>query len=491
MTDKNYGVNRMKAVTACAGVLTLSSLLTGCASLSAYGSELTGKFKAPPAPVAAQITGAVTPPAQTWAQTSPGRMPTTDWVSRLGADPLSALVDEALAGNTNVTAARARWEASIANAIAAGSRLRPAVSLDGRASHSEFGNDLRSDTNSISLGPNVSWEADLWGRIRDGANAGDIEAQASRADYAAARLSIAGQISQAWFDLIEAKLQSDLAVKNEQTQERALGLTQRRFDSGVTPASDVRLARSSLASAQAGVASREQVRASTARRLEILLRRYPSDTLLAASDLPALPALEGAGQPGDIFARRPDLLAAEQRLRGQGLQIDIARKNMLPRLTLSADGNLNASDISELFDIDGMVATLAAGLTAPIYQGGALKAEVARNEALLRNQIETYAGLVLQAYLEVENALDAEQLLETREAALRIALDEAQKAEDRLRDRYVEGLATILQLLDAQARAINAEGSLISARKERLANRVRLHLALGGGQFGYLPPDET
>ncbi len=487
MTVYNNRARSLNVTAALAALLSLSA----CANLNALRDGMTDRFATPPAPVAANIQSAVTPPAPKWVEIAPGRMPTTDWVSNLGSAPLSALVDEALAANTNVTAARARWEASIASARAARSNLRPNVSFGGRASHTEYGNDRIGDTNSISLGPSVSWEPDLWGRIKDGAQAGDIEAEASRADFAAARLSVAGQTAQAWFDLIEAKMLLDLAEKNTQTQDRALRLTQRRFESGLVGAADVRLARSSVASAQAGAASGEQFRAASARRLETLLRRYPAADLAAATDLPPLPALEGVGAPGDIFARRPDLLAAEQRLAAQGLRIDVARKNLLPRLTLSGDGNLNANDISRLFDIDALVASLVASLTAPIYQGGALRAEVERNEALLRSQIETYAGDVLGAYLEVENALDAETQLQTRETALRVSLDEARQAEARLATRYAEGLATILQLLDAQSRAINAESSLISARKERLANRVRLHLALGGGEFGYLPPQPT
>ena len=472
-------------------LLTVAAPLGACANLNALQDDIRDKLVSPPTPVQAQLAATVSAPEAAWVEVAPGRLPTTDWVEQIGSAPLSALVTEALNANTSVNAARARLQAARASAVAAGSDLRPSLSIGGRASHSEFGNKRIGDSNSLSLGPTVSWEPDLWGRIKEGANAGLIEAQASKADYAAARLSVAGQTAQSWFDLIEAKLLLDLAQRNTQTQERALRLTQRRFESGLVGAADVRLARSSVASAKAGAASREQARAAAARRLEIILRRYPASAISAASDLPPLPDLEGAGAPGDIFARRPDLLAAEQRLAGQGLRIDIARKNLLPRLTLSGDGNLNASDISELFDINALIAGIAASLAAPIYQGGRLRAEVKRNEAILRGQIESYAGDVLQAYLEIENALDAEQQLQRRETALRVSLDEAQQAEARLADRYAEGLASILQLLDAQSRAINAESSLISARKERLANRVRLHLALGGGQFGYLPAEPT
>ena len=135
----------------------------------------------------------------------------------------------------------------------------------------------------------------------------------------------------------------------------------------------------------------------------------------------------------------------------------------------------------KLFDINSLIASIAGGLTAPIFQGGRLKGNIAQQEAILRQQLESYAGTALNAYLEVENALDAEGRLAEREVALRISLNESQEAENRLELRYTEGLATILQLLDAQSRRISAEGQLISARKERLANRVRMHVALGGG----------
>ena len=124
---------------------------------------------------------------------------------------------------------------------------------------------------------------------------------------------------------------------------------------------------------------------------------------------------------------------------------------------------------------------LVANAGAPIFQGGRIKANIAQQEAILRQQLENYAGAALEAYLEVENALDAEQRLYEREVALRTSLDEARLAEERLELRYTEGLATILQLLDAQSRRLSAEGQLIGARKERLANRVRMHIALGGG----------
>ena len=199
----------------------------------------------------------------------------------------------------------------------------------------------------------------------------------------------------------------------------------------------------------------------------------------AAEDLPILPPLSGAGTPGDILRKRPDLLAAERRLYAQGLQVDVARKNLLPRLSFNANGNFSSTTFADFLDIESLALTLVSNLSAPLYQGGRLRADIKQQEAIMIEQLEIYAGVALSAYLEVENALDAEQRLLDQEMALRTSLNEAIKAEERLEIRYKEGLATILQLLDAQSRRISAEGQLISARKERFSNPVSYtHLTL-------------
>ena len=446
--------------------------LSGCASLKSLS-----KIKPEPTSVVAQE---VTPIAPKWDEAAPEDLPTTDWVGSFSDGTLSQLVSEALEANTNIRAAAARVDAALARAdISAADRL-PSVNASARFSRNENAGPAPSFSN-LSGGISANWEADLWGRIKNGIKSSELEAAATTADYAGARLSIAGQVSQAWFDLIEARLLTELSERDVDTQERALRLTQRRFEGGVAGSSDVRLARSSVANSQALQATRRQRLSSITRRLETLLRRYPAEELQAAADLPALPPLSGAGTPGYVLRKRPDLLAAERRLQAQGLQIDVARKNLLPRLTLDGSGSLAAGGLNKLFDIDALVGSIAAGLTAPIFQGGRLKANIVQQEAILRQQLEGYAGTALEAYLEVENALDAEQRLYEREVALRTSLDEAREAENRLELRYTEGLATILQLLDAQSRRLSAEGQLIGARKERLTNRVRMHVALGGG----------
>lgn len=464
-------------------VLVTTSLLglQGCAhldmsKLKMKSAAVTTELPAPPKSATTQKTA--------WKQPAPDRMPTTDWVAEFQDPTLNKIVAEALANNTNVHLAAARLAAAEAGAKSARSGLYPAITATGRGTHTESANGQIPGSGSFSLGAGVSWEADLWGRVRDTAHAGDLDAAASSADYAAARLSIAGAVTQTWFSLIEARQQRDLAERNVKTQDRALKLTQRRFIGGVSGSSDYRLARSALANAQATLAFRIQNENAISRQLETLLRRYPEAELKASDELPALPPLVGAGAPQEIFLRRPDLLATERRMAAQGLRIDIAKKNLLPRLSLSANGNSNGRSFTRLFNLDSLFASLAGNLSAPLFQGGALRANVARNQAQLQQLEEQYADTTLTAYREVENALDAEKQLAERERALKVSLDEARKAEQRLEQRFSEGLASILQLLDSQTRRNNTEGQYIAARKERLANRVRLCLALGGGIYG-------
>ena len=464
------------------GVLSLGALLlSGCQTID-LSTEPTPV--APQARVEAQVT-----PEIDWVEPAPDALPDTDWVRTFPDPILIALVDEALRQNTNIGASYARLNAALAREkIATASRL-PSVSASAGLSRSERGNEFIPDATSITAGLSASWEPDLWGRITDNISAAELESDASAADIAGARLSITGKVAQRWFALIEARLLTELSKRDVETQERALRLTQRRFEGGVSASSDVRLARSSLAQSQAVQASREQALSATTRGLEVLLSRYPAEALEASADLPELPALMGAGSPAYILTQRPDLIAAERRLAAQGVQIDLARKALKPSLSLTSGVNAAGGGLGSFFDIDALVASIASSLTAPIFQGGRLKANVEVQKAQLEVQLESYVGTVLNAYLDVENALDAETRLAEREAALRTSVFEAQKAEDRLQLRYTEGLATILQLLDAQTRRLSAEGQLISARAERLNNRVRLHVALGGGAYGDVPPD--
>lgn len=474
----------LKSKTYWRGCVSLGAILvlSGCASL----------YK-PQAPEVVNAEAAV-PAAEEFAAYAPASLPRTDWVESFNDPRLEALVAQAVEQNTTIRAALFAVDASLAGVDTAESFQLPSLSGSGGVSRQQrfengtfFVNGVPVSSGqplgqtNFSLGLSSNWEPDFWNRISDRVSAAELEVAGSEADLAAARLSIVGQVVLAYFDLIEAQQLVALSERDVETQQRSQLLTERRFESGLAGSADVRLARSAVASSEALKATREQQRGNTARRLEVLLRNYPADALEARESLPDLPALSGAGDPAGVLERRPDLIAQEARLHAQGIQVDLARKALLPSINLTGRFDDNVTNFTDLLSPESLVANLGASLSLPIFQNGRLRADVDRQEAILARSLENYAGAALTAFNEIEDALAAERQLAERETALETSLIESQRAEERLELRYTEGLATILQLLDAQSRRLNAEGQLITARAERLANRVRLHVALGGG----------
>ena len=450
-----------------AAVLSLSA----CQTLRGLGPDATV--------VEAKSTVPVEPD---WVEPAPDALPNADWVASFQNQSLVDLVDEALLENPTIGRSRAQLDVVLSRIKNSRAGLFPTLGASSQATRSEGGTGFLAGQTSYDIGLNASWEADLFGRIRDQVGSAEAAAAASSADLAALRVSIAGQVSQLWFNIIQSNLLVDLSEREIETQKRAQRLTLRRFESGITGSSDVRLARSAVANAEALQATRLQNRDAQIRNLKILLRDYPDTKLTVPKNLPALPVLQGLADPAFLLNRRPDILAAERRIAQAGLDVDVAKKALYPSLNFSGGASEQALSLADALDFTDIAFRLTAQLTAPIFQGGRLRAQIDGQEAQLRSQVESYVETVLQAYREVENAIDAEKRLGEREAALRVSVEEAQKAEDRLESRYIEGLATILQLLDAQSRRLSAEGQLISARSERF--RVRMHVAMGGGLYG-------
>lgn len=435
------------------------------------------------------------PPAAWTADASASAQPTDDWVAAFNDPQLYALIDEAMRHNNNLLAAAENMKAAMASAHIARANLLPTLGASANASRNAIVTspsvaaqsgggtttvNKRVYLNNYSLGAQLSWEADLWGRLLDETKASYRDARASLQDYRAARLSIAGAVAQAWYRLIDARLQRELAERDVAGRQSNLRVTDRRYERGVASSLDVRLARSALGTSQANLAFRQRAEKEAERALEVLLGRYPAAEVNAAQSLPELHALSGAGAPADILARRPDLQAAEARMQSAGLRAREARKQLLPQITLSSQIGTSGPNLSDLVDPERLAGNIAAGLLQPLFQGGRLIANSKRARAAAQAALLDYAQTALQAYQEAENAISAEKYLAERESALKTAYEEAAAAEDLTERRYESGAATIFNLLDAQTRRISAESAYIDATQQRLSNRVALYLAIGG-----------
>ncbi|MGF1464011.1 MAG: efflux transporter outer membrane subunit [Maricaulaceae bacterium] len=431
-------------------------------------------------------------PAQWVAQSEDAPPVPADWIAEFDDPVLDGLIGEALRNNFYLRAAAARIDVAGALARNARTPLLPTLTLNANWQKNnqvfEPNNPLLGgtevievDTTNLNWTGNVSWEADLWGRLRDAARAAEQDFIATHQDFEAARLSLAAQVAQSWYAVVEGPQQVELGASDVATRQRNGDLIERRYSRGLNASLDVRLARNELSTTISTLAQSRQTLGEAVRALEILLGRYPAAEMEVGVTLPELTRPPSAGAPADVLARRPDLRAAEARIEAAGFRVKEARKNLLPQLTLTGNVGPGGNSLDELFDGSRIMSTLAAGLAQPVVAGGAIKSQIRQNIAEAREAVFNYANLALTAYQEAEDALAAERFLLAQQDALEYALEEAVAAQVLAERQFERGLANVFNLLDAQDRKIAAQSALITVAGTRLNNRISLYLAIGGG----------
>jgi NodT family efflux transporter outer membrane factor (OMF) lipoprotein len=327
---------------------------------------------------------------------------------------------------------------------------------------------------------NVSWEIDLWGRIRAAKSAAVADFQATEAELYGFQLSFIGQTVKAWFAAIEIMEQlrlSEATVENYKTTNEQV---HRRYRLGLRPSLDVRLSESNVASAEATLLLWQNQLQQIKKQLDTLLGRYPAGRFDLSEKLPAVEEEVPAGLPADIVRKRPDLVAAEKRLAASYARVIESQRALYPRISLTGSAGTSTDEFKNLLNGDYSVWNLVGNLLQPIFQGGRLRAGVDLARAREMESLALYAASVLNAYAEVEIALAAEEFLAEREDALRTATEQSLAARDLADDRYARGLSDLIEVLEAQRRAFLSQSQLIGVQRARLDNRVDLYLALGG-----------
>lgn len=420
----------------------------------------------------------------TWtATTGPKEAVSEHWVETFADSTLSALVSEALASNYNLKAAAARVEAARQQARIDGAGRWPQLYFSpgyerAQVRSAGFGS---TEFGAFEALFSLDWELDVWGRIRAFQQASVSEAVATEADFHAARLSLAARTAQAYFELAEAKLQAEVAEQSIRDRRTIVELVRGRFSRGITRGLDLRLALTDLANAEAqSAAARNRVQAIT-RLLEVLLGRYPAADLAMAASLPEPPAPLSAGMPSQLLERRPDLIAAFERLRASDFRLESARKALLPRIALTASGGTRSPALTELVDPRAAVWNVAMGFLQPLFTGGRIMGEIRLNRALTEEALNRYKNTALNAFREVEQSLAAEEWLREQEQALREAVQQTEASRKLAIYSYRHGFIEILTLLDSYRGTLNAQSAHLAIKRQLLNNRIGLYLALGGG----------
>ena len=435
------------------------------------------RLKKPPDAAAIQEEGlpSHTRPAEWAGKVAPGAVE-DNWLATFSDEQLSEAVREAILHNADLRVAATRVEQAILHAKQAGAKLWPAADLLARG-----GGKMSGDNSGLEgVGLTVSWELDLWGRVRYGRAAAAADAAAVQSDFEFARQSLAALVAKSWMLAIEAAQQEGAARAAVRDSDELVRLAESRREVGVGNEEDVSAARANVGTYRDALRQIELARGQAIRALELLLGRYPAAAATIATQLPAQPAGVPGGLPSALLERRPDIVAAERRVAAAFNRVGEAKAARLPAIALTTGVNSISSDLFVLTDRDNPVWSFGANLLVPVFRGGALKRQVEIRSAEQKQSVAAYAAAALRAFGEVENALAAEIAAHEREAILRETLGHSQRALDLVRTQFTVG-KTDLRFVTQRQLALNAaQSAIIRVQAEQRVQRVNVHLALGG-----------
>ncbi len=393
------------------------------------------------------------------------------WIKSFNDATLVKLTEEALAANPGLQIAKARVDQANGLTRQAEAGLKPTIGYVGGYADTEYKGKGTGEGGGGG-GLEISWEADVWGRIATNIAGSEQETAATVADYQFARQSLAASVSNGWFTANTAKFQHQFAEEIVKLQQKRVEVAVAMQEIGKGTQRDVHLARGAASSAEEAARKALSSSEKALRSLELLLGRYPSAELKTADKLVAVPPPIPAGIPSAIMERRPDLIAAEHRVAAAFFKQKEAELLHLPRFSFSLGVGLNS--------INDAITGLSAGLFGPLYTGGAIEAEVDKATAVQQSAIAAYAQVALQAFKEVEESLAAEEHLLKREEYLKAEVRENRKAYEQTMQQYQIGQITLLDVLTIEDKWIASRIAEMDVAGQRLVNRVTLHLALGG-----------
>jgi outer membrane protein, multidrug efflux system len=398
-------------------------------------------------------------------------------------DPaLTQLVERALAANTDVEVAGARVrQARAAQAVQRG-LLWPAIGASTSATRTEAqAGAIGGDVTTWRAGFDASYEVDLFGGLRRGLQASAASTQAAEAQLRAVQLAIAGEVALNYVDARLAERRLAIARASLASQDETLQIVGWRVQAGLVGSLDLEQARQLRARTAATIPAIEQSRSLTLNRLAVLLAEAPGalDPLMAsAADVPLAPA-PAIAIPADVLRRRPDVAAAERALAAEIARIGVRQADLYPALRLT--GTLAGVGTTFGDATDATLGSVIAGVTAPIFQGGRLRAALEQQRAAAAGALSDYRGSVLAALEDTENALVALGANERREAELVIAEEAARNAATLARSQYQAGLIDFQALLESERSLLSSEDARAGARADRASASIQLFKALGGG----------
>jgi multidrug efflux system outer membrane protein len=422
------------------------------------------------------------------------------WWELFGDPILNDLEARAAAANFDLKAAVARVSQARAIARLSESEFYPTISLDPSVVRARFAEDrpvsptvrpAAYTVNDFRVPLDLSYEVDLWGRVRRSVEAATAEAQASVASFETVRLTLHADVASGYFALRAIDSERSLLRRTLELRREALRLAETRLRLGVGNDLDVSRAETELTTTEAESIGLERRRAEVEHALAVLTGRPPRELSIPEKPLDVPPPAIPAGLPSELLERRPDVAEAERRLAASNAEIGIASAAYYPRLKLTALGGYESSDLSSLFSWKNSIWALGAAAAAPLFTGGSTKADVERARARYEESVAVYRQQLLLAFQEVEDGLSGLRVLAQQADAQARAVASARRTADLSKTRYAAGLVGYLEVVDAERTALQSERLATQIQGQRLVTSVFLIKALGGGWQDRAAPDST
>jgi outer membrane protein, multidrug efflux system len=475
-------------------------ILATAAALLLSGCDVGPDYERPSLDVPAAYRA--TPLTQAYRATAPtsaDAWPSAGWWRGFGSAELNDLIEQARAHNFDIDAAIARVRQADAQVRIAGAPLLPDFTGSGGASwdhqglgtgsSSRLGSTARSggsnssiDFHSYSAGLNASYELDFWGRNRSARQSAVASSMFSRFDQQTVALTVVTNVANTWFTALSLSDRLANARRNLADAERTLAVIRGRFAAGTASQLDIAQQEALAAGERATIPDFANQMEQELIALGILVGQPPERIAVRPGTLTALQIPRVAsGLPSELLIRRPDVASAEAQLIAQNFNIKVARAAFFPSIQLTASAGYQAPALNQLITPGGLLASLAAGLTLPLFDGGTLRGQLDLAKGRYDELLADYRKAVVQAFTDVDTALTAWRFTTEQEKLQQLAVDAARRAATIARAQMGAGTVDITTVLTAETTLFNDEDTLVQVRLARTLALLNLYKALGGG----------
>ncbi len=449
--------------------------LAACCVAGLSACNLGPDYQRPELPAPAAFSGADAGAAAAW--------PSADWWKGFGSPQLDAYIARSQQANDDIAAAVARVRQADAQARIAGAPLLPAVDAGFNASQARTQSSTGSHTGA-AFSPllSASYELDFWGKNRASLDAARATAEASRYDRATVELTVMSSVAGTYFQTLSLRDRLDIAQKNLDAAQTILDGLRLQQQAGTANALDVAQQATTVATLYAAIPPLKQQLRQSVDALAILVGATPESVEVNSGTLADVAQPQVApGLPSELLARRPDVAEAEAQLISANANMAVARAAFFPSIGLTASGGYASDQLAGLLNPSNAIFSVAAGITQPIFEGGALRGQSELAKARYAELLADYHKAVISAFGNVEDSLVAVQQTAEQQRRQQEAVNTARRAYEIAQAQLHAGTIDVLTLLNTESALFSAEDALAQVKFSHLQALVNLFNALGGG----------